>query len=150
MRPSWNEYFMSMACLVAQRATCDRKKVGAIMVDANRRVVATGYNGAPRGLPHCDDDGHELAIIDGRESCIRTLHAESNALDYAGKDAGGCTLYVTVIPCFDCAKRIINSGIARVYYGEWYQSRKSQLVEALFAQASVPLTKFMGREINAE
>lgn len=139
-RPPWSDYFMDQARLIATRATCDRKHVGAILV-RNHRVVATGYNGSPRGLPHCDDAGHELAIIDGRESCIRTLHAESNALDYAGRDAEGCTLYVTCIPCHDCAKRIINAGIQRVVYDEYYESRKTSLVEALFNRAGLSITK---------
>lgn len=127
-RPTWDTYFLRIAELVATRATCDRKHVGAVLVDKDHRIVATGFNGAPSGLPHCDDAGHELKEIDGRESCVRTLHAESNALDYAGCRAKGCTLYVTVIPCYDCAKRIVNAGICRVVYGEYYESRNTKLV----------------------
>ena len=140
MRPPWNDYFMEMARVVAKGATCDRKHVGAVLVKVGtKRIVATGYNGSPRGLPHCDDVGHELAEIDGRQSCIRTLHAESNALDYAGQNAEGCVIYVTCIPCHDCAKRIINAGILRVVFEEYYESRKTSLVEALLLEAGVHL-----------
>lgn len=127
-RPDWDTYFMYMAHLVSTRATCDRKKVGAVIVDKDRRIVATGYNGSPAGKQHCDDVGHLLKDVDGRASCIRTLHAESNAIDQAGTRARGCTMYVTVIPCYDCAKRILNAGVDVVYYGEYYESRNSKLV----------------------
>jgi len=137
MRPTWDEYFMRIAAVVATRATCDRKHVGAIIVDPLRRIVSTGYNGSAKGLPHCDDAGHELKEIDGRMSCVRTLHAESNALDDAGRRADGGTLYVTVVPCYDCAKRIANAGIKRVVYGEWYESRNTSLVLDYFRSAGV-------------
>jgi dCMP deaminase len=133
-RPSWDDYFLEIARVVATRATCDRKHVGAVIVK-DKRIVATGYNGSPSGLPHCDEVGHQLATIDGRDSCIRTLHAESNAIDQAGQDAEGGTLYTTVFPCFDCAKRIINAGIVQVIYEEYYESRKTPLVRDLFAVA---------------
>ena len=136
-RPSWDVYFLEMAYVVAKRATCDRKHVGCVIVDERHRIVSTGYNGSPSGLPHCDDVGHELKEIDGRPSCIRTLHAESNALDDAGRRADGGTIYVTVTPCHDCAKRIIQHRIKRVVYGEHYQSRNTDLVLELFASAGV-------------
>lgn len=138
-RPTWHQYFMTMARLIATRATCDRKHVGAVIVNAAHRVVATGYNGSPRGQPHCDDVGHLLKKIDGRLSCIRTLHAESNALDYAGTNAEGCTMYVTVLPCYECAKRMVNAGIISVYYGEHYMSQNSALVADYLQQADVPI-----------
>lgn len=125
-RPTWDEYFLKMAYVVATRATCDRKHVGAILVDVDHRIVSTGYNGSPAGVEHCDDVGHLLVNMGGRESCIRTLHAESNALDYAGFQARECTLYTTVTPCFDCAKRIVNAGISRVVWHEHYESRYDQ------------------------
>jgi len=129
---------MAVAFIVADRATCDRKHVGAV-ITKNNRVIATGYNGAPSGMPHCDDENHLMAEIDGRQSCIRTLHAESNALDFAGRDARGAKIYTTVIPCYDCAKRIINAGIIEVIYSEYYESRKTALVEDLFGQAAIPI-----------
>ena len=113
-------------------ATCPRKHVGAVLVDPNKRIVATGFNGSPAGASHCTDVGCYLKNIGGRDSCIRTLHAESNAIDYAGRNARGCTLYTTVIPCFECAKRIINAGIARVIYDEYYESRGTSEVVKVF------------------
>jgi dCMP deaminase len=84
-----------------------------------------------------------MAVIDERESCIRTLHAESNALDFAGERAAGCRLYVTCIPCFDCAKRIINAGVRSVLYEEYYESRKTALVEGLFNEAEISLKQLI-------
>ncbi|KKN50647.1 hypothetical protein LCGC14_0630740 [marine sediment metagenome] len=139
MRPNWDQYFLMLAHVVATRATCDRKHVGAVIVDPDHRIVATGYNGSAAGMEHCDDAGHELKEIDGRMSCVRTLHAESNALDYAGGRAKCCTLYCTVIPCYDCAKRIVNAGIARVVYAEYYESRNTQLVADYFRGSSTGL-----------
>jgi len=118
-RPGWDTYFMRLAYLAATRATCARKHVGALIVDPYHRVVSTGYNGAPAGQPSCDEIGHEMV----ENHCVRTLHAESNAIDYAGRAAAGCTLYVTITPCYDCAKRIVNSGIVRVIWDEYYSSR---------------------------
>ncbi len=141
LRPSWDEYFLAMAHLVATRATCDRKLVGAVLVDDRNRVVATGYNGAPHGALHCDDEGHQLVAVNGRDTCIRAIHAESNALDYAGKEARGCTLYVTIIPCWECAKRVVQAGITRVVYKGYYASRNTELVEELLMRASITLVQ---------
>lgn len=134
-RPKWDVYAMRLAYLAATRASCDRKHVGAVIVTPDHRIVATGYNGAPSGMDSCDEVGHQ--IVDGH--CVRTLHAESNAIDFAGRAAQGCTLYVTVTPCWDCAKRIINAGILRVVYDEHYNSRygKSQDVPDYLRQAGV-------------
>lgn len=133
MRTDWDTYFLMFAHVAAKRATCDRKHVGAVIVDPDHRIVATGYNGSPAGMEHCDDAGHELKEIDGRMSCVRTLHAESNALDFAGGRARGCTIYTTVIPCYDCAKRIVNAGIELVVYSEYYESRNTSLVVEYFS-----------------
>lgn len=134
-RPDWDTYFMQMAYLVATRATCERKHVGAIIVDLDRRVVSTGYNGSPRGTPSCDEVGHEIH----QGHCVRTLHAESNAIDYAGRSCRGTVLYVTVVPCYDCAKRIVNAGIIKIVYDEFYASRygKSDLVPAFLKEQGV-------------
>lgn len=118
-RPSVDEYFLRLAYVVAQRSTCDRKHVGSLIVDDSKRIVSTGYNGSPAGVIHCGRDNHEMH--DGH--CIRTLHAESNAIDYAGREARGCTIYCTVTPCYDCAKRIVNAGIKRAVWHEYYGSR---------------------------
>lgn len=140
-RPSWDDYFMSIARVVAQRATCDRKLVGAVIV-VDRAIVSTGYNGAPRGLPDCDHEGHLLKEMGGRMSCIRTAHAEANAIAQAAR-TGACieggTLYTTASTCYDCCKLVINAGIKRVVAGEFYASRygESGSAEELFRLAGV-------------
>jgi dCMP deaminase len=136
-RPNWDTYFLHLAEVVATRASCPRKHVGAVIVDPDRRIVATGYNGSAAGMRHCDDVGCQMKTIDGRESCIRTLHAESNALDYAGGKAKGCTIYTTVTPCYECAKRLVNAGITRIVYEEYYESRNTGLVIAYLKQAGI-------------
>lgn len=122
MRPSWDEYFLKMARVCAERATCDRRHVGAIIVRDNH-PIATGYNGAPPGLAHCDEDGHLLFEINGRMSCQRATHAEQNAINTAAKfghRTEGATIYVTDQPCLNCAKAIITAGIKRVVWAEGY------------------------------
>ena len=120
-RPSWDEYFLDIMDTVATRATCDRGKVGCVIVK-EKRIVATGYAGAPAGAVHCDEVGHEMVSrIDekGKKSdhCIRTTHAEQNAIVHAarfGSSLDGSTLYCNMTPCYACAKMIINAGIVRV------------------------------------
>lgn len=124
-RENWNEYFMRIAEVVASRATCDRKHVGAVIV-VNNTVVSTGYNGSPRGMPHCDDVGHEMKDLGGRQSCVRTIHAELNAIIQAartGSKIEGGTLFTTASPCYDCMKAIINAGLNSVVCKEFYASR---------------------------
>lgn len=135
-RPSWDLWFMRQAYVTAQRGSCRRKQVGSIIVrDVDKRVVSGGYNGAPRGMPDCLEAGCDVRVIDGRESCVRTIHAESNALDLAGLIIGEPhTLYTTVIPCKLCALRIIQAGIRRVVYHERYISQGTLEIEALFAR----------------
>lgn len=124
IRPSWDDYFLDIAFTVAQRSTCDRAHVGAVIA-VERRILTTGYNGAPAGLPHCDDVGH--LMIDGH--CVRTLHAEQNAIIQAalhGVNLRGATIYVTHQPCLTCAKMIINAGIERVVYAGNYPDEHSR------------------------
>lgn len=135
-RLSVDEYFLQMADLVAQRSTCDRKHVGAVLVK-DKRTVATGYNGSPAGMPHCDEVGHELRNVNGRDSCVRTLHAESNAIDHAGQQAKGSTLYCTATPCYECAKRIVNAGVYRLVVKEFYASQNSDLSLDLLKKALI-------------
>ena len=121
-RPSWDEYFLKMAAVCAERATCDRKHVGAVIVRDNH-PIATGYNGAAPGLQHCDEVGHLLRIVDGRPSCHRATHAEQNAIFTAarfGHRTEGATIYVTAQPCLNCAKAIITAGIVKVVWSEGY------------------------------
>jgi dCMP deaminase len=130
-RPSWDVYFMDIAKLVSTRATCPRRSVGAVIV-REKRILATGYNGAPMGLPHCPPQGPEKdwpvgCLISGH--CARSLHAEQNAflqaamLGIACKDA---TMYVTCQPCNTCAKMIVNAGIVRVIYDGDYPDELSR------------------------
>lgn len=119
MRSTWDHYFMRMAREASTRATCDRKHVGAVIV-RDKSVLATGYNGSIRGLPHCDDVGH--LMIDNH--CARTVHAEMNAIAQAarnGTSIDGSTIYVTAFPCLGCMKVLANAGIVRVVYGELYR-----------------------------
>src|SRR5262245_44306288 len=122
-RVGWHEYFMNIARQAATRATCDRKHVGAVIV-RNRTILSTGYNGSIRGLPHCDQTGHEM---EGGH-CVATIHAEANALIQAarnGVNIEGSELYTTASPCWSCFKLIANAGIRRIYYGEFYRDEKS-------------------------
>lgn len=125
---------MRLAYVTAQRGSCQRKRVGALIVrDADKRIIASGYNGAPRGLPDCLEVGCDVRVIDGRGSCVRTLHAESNALDTCGTLLDFHTLYTTVIPCRNCALRILQHvGIKRVVYHEYYESQGTKEVRDLF------------------
>ncbi len=120
-RPSWDEYFMSIAELAGKRGTCDRGRSGCVIA-RNNRILSTGYVGSPAGVKHCDEIGHEFHTVihaDGSKSqhCIRTSHAESNAITQAartGVSLEGGTLYSHMTPCYVCAKMIINSGIKKV------------------------------------
>lgn len=143
-RPSWDEYFIEITKLVGSRGTCDRAYVGAVLVK-DKRILATGYNGAPVGIPSCDEVGHEIQAIaheDGTISkhCIRTAHAESNAIVNAarvGIAINGATLYCQMTPCYTCAKTIINAGIVRVVAVNDYHS--SSLTKKIFKQAKIKL-----------
>lgn len=133
-RPTWDEYFMQIAFTVAQRSTCDRAHVGCVLV-RDRRILTTGYNGAPAGLPHCDDVGH--LMVDGH--CVRTLHAEQNAIIQAalhGISIEHASSYVTHQPCLTCAKMLINAGIRRVVYAGNYPDEHSR---RFLAEAGVEL-----------
>lgn len=124
---------MRQAYVTAERGSCCRKQVGAIIVrDRDHRVISGGYNGAPRGMPDCLEVGCDVRVIDGRESCVRTIHAESNAIDLCGPIAEPHTLYTTVVPCKLCALRIVQAGIATVVYHEFYQSQGTLEVQAIF------------------
>src|SRR3989442_3921693 len=123
LRVGWNEYFMNIAQQAATRSTCDRKHVGAVIVRA-RTILSTGYNGSIRGMPHCDDVGHDL---EGGH-CVATIHAEANAILQAAKNGvmiEGAELYTTASPCWSCFKLIANAGIRTIFYGEFYRDQKS-------------------------
>lgn len=141
-RPSWHEYFMSITELVARRATCTRRFVGAILV-RDKHIITTGYNGAPSGTSHCLEVGclrEQLGIPSGeRHELCRGLHAEQNAIIQAalhGTSVAGATLYCTTMPCVICSKMLINARIAEVYYREGYADTLSR---DLMAEAGIPL-----------
>ena len=129
---SWDEYFMEMAVLTAKRSTCLRRHVGAVIVK-DKHVVASGYNGAPTGLSHCDELGgclrQQLGVPSGqRHELCRALHAEQNAIIQAatlGQSIEGATIYITHQPCVICAKMIINAGIRRIVVKEGYPDELS-------------------------
>ena len=135
---------MQIAHLVATRATCPRRQVGAVIV-RDRRILATGYNGAPKGLSHCPPEGdkHEWPLGCMRAGhCIRSLHAEQNALLQAamiGVPCEGATFYVTCQPCNSCAKMIINAGITRVIYEGDYPDEFSQV---LFRESGLEVFRY--------
>lgn len=130
-RISWDEYFMQIAVLVSQRATCLRRCVGAVIVK-DKRMLATGYNGAPRGLAHCLETGclrDKLKIPSGqRHELCRGLHAEQNAIIQAslyGVSVKDSVIYVTNQPCIICAKMLINAGITEIVISEGYPDEMS-------------------------
>ncbi len=125
-RPGWDEYFMEMAQLASRRATCLRRKVGAVLVK-DRQILATGYNGAPKGIEHCDKTGclrkrRDVPSGERHEIC-RGVHAEQNLIAQAafhGVQTEGATVYCTNKPCVICAKLLINGGIGEIYYNSGY------------------------------
>lgn len=140
-RPSWDEYFMEVAELAARRSTCLRRNVGAVVV-LDKRIIATGYNGAPRGVMHCEERGgclrEKMGIPSGeRHELCMALHAEQNAIIQAasmGQSIEGATIYVTHQPCVICAKMIINAGIKRIVVREGYPD---QLSVDILAEAGI-------------
>ena len=144
-RPAWPEYFMAIAKLVAKRSTCLRRHVGAILVK-DKRILASGYNGAPSGLKHCEETGclrENSAIPSGeRHELCRGLHAEQNLIiqaAYHGIPINGSILYCTNKPCVICSKMIINAGIKMVYYEEGYND---PLADQMLDEVGLELVRF--------
>ncbi|MHB8276418.1 MAG: deoxycytidylate deaminase [Candidatus Humimicrobiaceae bacterium] len=144
-RPTWDEYFIAITKQVATRATCLRRKVGAIIVK-DKRILTTGYNGAPRGVKSCLEIGkcmrQELGVPSGqRHEICRALHAEQNAIiqaAYHGVQIEGSDIYSTTQPCVLCAKMLINAGIKKIYY---YEEYPDELALELLKEAGVELIK---------
>ena len=144
VRPNWDEYFMEICRTVAKRATCDRGRSGCIIVKDNQ-ILVSGYVGAPAGLPHCDEVGHRMKKMvheDGSvtQHCVRTVHAEQNALCQAAKRGiaiDGATLYCKMTPCRTCAMLIINCGIKRIVCEMKYHDSKDSL--EMFEEAGVEI-----------
>jgi dCMP deaminase len=144
-RPSWDQYFMDITRLVATRSSCLRRQVGALLVK-DRNILATGYNGVPSGISHCDMSGclrERLKVPSGeRHELCRGLHAEQNAIIQAAKhgtNIDGATLYCTTMPCIICTKMIINAGIKKVIYGEGYAD---DLAREMIAEAAIEVLHF--------
>ena len=131
---------MSIAEQVSTRSTCDRKNVGAVIV-RDKVILSTGYNGSLRGAPHCDEVGHDME----NGHCVRTMHAEANAVAQAAKNGvniNNSELYVTASPCLNCFKLLANSGINTIYYKEFYRDER---ISRYAGEAGVKLV-YMGDE----
>ncbi len=144
MRPSWDEYFMQIVELIKTRSTCLRRQVGAVIVK-DKRILATGYNGAPVGCKHCSEVGcmrEKLNIPSGqRHELCRAIHAEQNAIvqaAYSGTSVSGATLYVTNQPCVLCAKLAINAGIVRIVFDGEYPD---ELAMTLLSEAGIEVVR---------
>ena len=143
-RPSWDDYFLEIVEAVSKRATCDRGRSGCVIA-RDKQLLVAGYVGAPSGLPHCDDAGHLLKRVtheDGSttQHCVRTVHAEQNAICQAAKlgvGVAGATLYCRMTPCRTCAMLIINCGIVRVVCERKYHAGAES--EEMFEEAGVEL-----------
>jgi dCMP deaminase len=125
MRPDWDSYFMKIAYAISERSTCDRALVGCVLV-TDKRILTSGFNGSPSGLEHCDEIGH--LMVDGH--CVRTIHAETNAIIQAalhGVSTKGATCYVTHFPCINCTKALINAGISRIVYSVSYRTDENAM-----------------------
>ena len=136
-RPSWDEYFLRLADVVAERGTCPRLKVGAVLV-RDKNPISTGYNGAPRGIPHCEEVG--CYLVNGH--CKRANHSEANAIinaAYNGISTKDTILYTRYLPCDDCAKDVVNAGVSRVVYREVYKNVEQPFTLELFEIAGIEL-----------
>ena len=141
-RPDWDTYFLSIAKVVASRSTCMRRKVGAVLVK-DRQILSTGYNGAPKGITHCEEAGclrEELGIPSGeRHEICRGSHAEINAIAqaaYAGVSTAGCWLYCTHEPCVYCTKALLNCGCSRIVF---INSYPDQIAREIISQSGVEI-----------
>jgi len=146
-RPSWDEYFMAITAQVAGRSTCLRRRTGAVLVK-DKRILATGYNGVPSGLAHCDEAGclrEKLNIPSGTQhELCRGIHAEQNAVIQAarhGTAIDGAIAYCTHQPCVLCAKILINAGVTSIVYAEPYPD---PLAQEMLDEAGISWVRFQG------
>lgn len=136
-RKDWDSYFHSIAVEVSTRATCARRHVGAVLV-RDKAILATGYNGSVRGRPHCDEVGHQM--VEGH--CVRTIHAEANAVAMAarhGVSIRESTAYVTVFPCLACFQLLVQAGVVAIRHGEGYHAHLDGVVSELAKEMGVSL-----------
>jgi dCMP deaminase len=148
-RPSWETYFMDITALVAKRSTCTRRMVGAVIVK-DKRILTTGYNGAPSGIRHCLEIGclrEKLKVESGmRHELCRGIHAEQNAIiqaAYHGVSVKGASLFCTNQPCSICAKMIINAGIVEIIYRDGYAD---DLSREMLTEAKIPMVRMGGKD----
>ena len=152
VRPTWDEYFFEVLNAVSKRSTCDRARVGCVIVK-NKQILVTGYSGAPKGLPHCDDAGHQMmqTIHEDKsitDHCVRTVHGEQNAICQAAKNGvsiDGATVYVRMTPCRTCAMLLINCGIERVVCERKYHAGAE--TEEMFKKVGIKL-EFVHDEVQ--
>lgn len=145
VRPTWEEYFLGLLEPIGRRGTCDRGRSGAVIVSPGNTILATGYVGAPPGQPHCDEVGHMMKTVTdekGNQSqhCVRTLHAEENAILQCAKDGvkiEGATIYCKMVPCYNCAMRIVRVGIKKLIAQKRYHADKLSM--ELFEKAGVEI-----------
>lgn len=150
-RPTWDEYFFKVMNAVSERATCDRGRAGSVAVK-NNQILVTGYVGSPIGLPHCDEEGHDLRKVlheDGSITlhCMRTVHSEQNLICQAarrGVPLEGATVYTRMTPCRTCAMLLINSGIKRVYCERKYHTGAES--EEMFKKAKIKIEYLFDEE----
>jgi len=158
IRPSWDEYFIKIMEAVAERATCGRGRCGCV-ITKNNRIISTGYVGAPSGMPDCDDVGHLItkSTVENDDSeelhdhCVRTLHAEQNAIAYAARNGvaiEGATIYIRMEPCPVCARLLIASGIKRVVCHKKYQT--ADYTREMLKQAGIQLDVMIDENIKYE
>lgn len=119
-RPSWDEFWFTLALFYSTRGTCDRLRAACILVDKNKRLIGAGYNGSLPGEPHCDEVGHFM--VDGH--CLRTLHAEVNAILHSVGDLEGSTAYITGSPCIDCTKKLLSKKVKRILFCTPYDNQE--------------------------
>lgn len=143
VRADWDEYFMRIAVEVSGRSTCERKHVGAVIV-RDRNILSTGYNGSIAGLPHCDEIGHMME----NGHCVATIHAEANAILQAAKNGvniNGTSIYTTASPCWNCFKLIVNAGMRRILFGEFYRDERIFAIAAQLAVELIDLSPVLAR-----
>lgn len=144
-RPTWDQYFIDITHLVATRSTCLRRQVGALLVK-DKNILATGYNGTPSGIRHCEETGclrEQMKVPSGeRHELCRGLHAEQNAIIQAarhGVNIDGSTLYCTTMPCIICTKMLINAGIKRIVYEQGYAD---ELAAGMVSESGIEVLRF--------
>jgi dCMP deaminase len=138
-RIDWDTYFMSIAEKVAERGTCDRKQVGCVLVK-DKRIIATGYNGSMSGSDHCDDVGHLME----NNHCVRTIHAEVNAVAQCAKHGVSCegaTCYCNTLPCWNCFKTLVNAGVTKIFFKDSYNAELKDKVFEFSEELDIPVVR---------